>query len=114
MSINKNGFLQDYACSLIFLIVNMTEQIKENRKLFVWNLPWEMRGKELAEAFKEFWDVEFATVVLDKETKKSKGFWFVTFVNIEEAKKALTETNEKEIAGRKIYVSYAKETPERA
>jgi RNA recognition motif-containing protein len=52
----------------------MDEQISENRKLFVGNLPWEMRGKDLAQAFSEFGEVEFATVVLDRETKKSKGF----------------------------------------
>ncbi len=87
----------------------MDEQIKENRKLFVGNLPWEMRGKDLAEVFTEFGEVEFATVVLDRETKKSKGFGFVTFVNLEDAKTALTKTNEQELAGRKVFVSYAKE-----
>jgi RNA recognition motif-containing protein len=51
--------------------------------------------------------------VLDRETKKSKGFWFVTFVNLEDAKKALAETNEKELEWRKIFVSYAKENTER-
>ncbi len=91
----------------------MDEQISENRKLFVGNLPWEMRGKDLAQAFSEFGEVEFATVVLDRETKKSKGFWFVTFVNIDDAKKALAETNEKELEWRKIFVSYAKENTER-
>lgn len=92
----------------------MTEQIKENRKLFVGNLPWEMRGKDLSEAFKEFGEVEFATVVLDRETKRSKGFGFVTFVNIDDAKKALDETNEKELGWRKVYVSFAKENTEKA
>ncbi len=91
----------------------MNEQIAENRKLFVGNLPWEMRGKDLAEAFSEFGQVEFATVILDRETKRSKGFGFVTFVNLEDAKKALAETNEKELEGRKIFVSYAKESGER-
>jgi RNA recognition motif-containing protein len=67
----------------------------------------------LAQAFSEFGEVEFATVVLDRETKKSKGFWFVTFVNLEDAKKALAETNEKELEWRKIFVSYAKENTER-
>ncbi len=91
----------------------MEEQIKENNKLFVWNLPWEMRGKELAEAFSEYGEVEFATVVLDRETKRSKGFGFVTFVNLEDAKRALAEANEKELNWRKIFVSFAKENTER-
>jgi len=91
----------------------MEEQIKENRKLFVGNLPWEMRGKDLSQAFSEFGEVEFATVVLDRETKKSKGFGFVTFINLEDAQKALAETNEKELEWRKIFVSYAKENTER-
>ena len=91
----------------------MEEQIQENRKLFVWNLPWELRGKELADYFREYGEVEFATVVLDRETRRSKWFGFVTFENLDGAKNALEKANEKELNWRKIFISYAKESPDK-
>lgn len=78
-------------------------------KLFVGNLNWSLRGAQLKEIFSEFWEVLFATVVLDRETKRSRGFWFVEFANEEDAQKAQEALNNKEIEWREIRIDFATE-----
>ncbi len=82
---------------------------KSDRKLFIANLPWSLRGKDLKEIFQEYGEVVYAKVILDRDTKKSKGFGFVEFANPEDAKKAVEEMNEAEINGRTIKVDFAVE-----
>ena len=79
-----------------------------SKKVFVGNLPFKIRGKELREAFSEFGEIEDSTVILDKFTKRSKGFGFVTFVNDADADKAISEMNGKAVEGRELTVSEAK------
>jgi RNA recognition motif-containing protein len=87
----------------------MTEQsVIESNKLFVGNLHRHVRWQELKEYFSQRWEVEYASVALDRETKKSRGFGFVTFVNAADAEKAKLEANEKELNGRVIYVDFAR------
>jgi len=88
----------------------MTE-VKSKTKLFVANLPWNLRGKDLKEIFSEYGEVSYAKVILDRETKKSKGFGFVEFVNPEHAAKSVKEMNEAEINGRTIKIDFAVERP---
>lgn len=77
-------------------------------KIFVGNLPFKLRGADLRDLFSEFGDVEDATVILDRDTRRSKGFGFVEFKDEEAAKKAVAEMNEKEIEGRPLTVNIAK------
>ncbi|HCB51619.1 TPA: RNA-binding protein [Patescibacteria group bacterium] len=73
-----------------------------------------MRGKDLNEEFSKFGEVVFARVNLDRENKnRSKGFGFVVFANPEDAVKAQTEMNGKEVKGRAIRVDFARENPDR-
>ena len=62
---------------------------KSEKKLFVANLPWALRGKDLKEIFEEYGNVVYAKVILDQETRKSKGFGFVEFEDAEAAKTEL-------------------------
>ena len=80
----------------------------ENNKLFVGNLHWHVRWPELKEFFSQWGEVEYASVSLDRETKRSRWFGFVTFVNAEDAAKAKEEANEQELQGRPIYIDFAK------
>jgi RNA recognition motif-containing protein len=80
-----------------------------SKKLFVGNLAFKLRGKDLRDIFSKYGEVEDATVILDKfDNRKSKGFGFVTFVNDADADKAIAELNEKEIEGRPLTVNEAK------
>ena len=88
----------------------MTET-KSQTKLFIANLPWSLRGRDLKEIFSEYGEVVYAKVILDRETGKSKGFGFIEFANPEDAKKAVEEMNEAEIDGRTIKLDFAVEKP---
>lgn len=88
----------------------MTET-KSATKLFIANLPWDLRGKDLKEIFSEYGEVLYAKVILDRETRKSKGFGFIEFANAEDAAKAVEEMNEAEINGRAIKLDFAVEKP---
>jgi len=77
-------------------------------KVYVGNLPFSVGFEKLKELFQEFGEVEEASVITDKYSGRSKGFGFVTFTNDEDAKKAISEMNEKEVEGRKLTVNEAK------
>ena len=79
-----------------------------SKKLYVGNLPWKLRGKELRELFASYGEIEDATVILDKQTRRSKGFGFVTFVQDADADKAVAEMNGKEVEGRQLTVNEAR------
>lgn len=77
-------------------------------KLYVGNLSFSLTEEALKEAFSKFGNVEEATIITDKFSKRSKGFGFVTFSDDDSAKKAISEMNEKELEGRPLKVSEAK------
>lgn len=72
-----------------------------------------MRGNDLKETFSKYGEIIFARVVLDKETKRSKGFGFVEFANEADAQTAKDEMDGQEVRGRAIKVDFAKEDPEK-
>jgi len=47
-------------------------ETKSQTKLFIANLPWALRGKDLKDIFSEYGEVAYAKVILDRETGKSK------------------------------------------
>lgn len=79
------------------------------KKLFVGNLSWNVRDEDLKAAFSEVGTVEEAVVIIDRMKNRSKGFGFVTMSSEEEAQKAVAELNGKEVDGRAINVSEARE-----
>ena len=76
-------------------------------KLYVGNLAWSVDDNKLKELFASYGDVEEATVIRDKFSKRSKGFGFVTFTESSSGKKAIEEMNGKEIEGRALKVNEA-------
>ncbi|XP_057534462.1 small RNA-binding protein 11, chloroplastic-like isoform X2 [Amaranthus tricolor] len=77
-------------------------------KLFIGGLSFYTTEKTLSEAFSQYGQVIQAQVLQDHVSKCSKGFGFVTYASEDEADKALTEMNGKQLHGRVIFVSYAK------
>ncbi|KAJ1948592.1 hypothetical protein FBU59_001523 [Linderina macrospora] len=59
--------------------------------------------------FEEFGPIEHAIVLTDRETGRSRGFGFVTFVNDEDAQRAIEGADGSEMDGRNIRVSTATE-----
>lgn len=81
----------------------------ETKKLFIGGLPWSLDWQEVKDIFKEYGEIVFVKVIKDRETWKSKGFWFVEFVNLEDAIKAKEAMDWAEVNGRAIKVDYAVE-----
>ncbi|KAL2430379.1 putative RNA-binding protein C4F6.14 [Exophiala dermatitidis] len=77
------------------------------RSLFVRSLPASVTTERLTEFFSESFPIKHATVVLDPQTKVSRGFGFVTFVDAEDTQAALAQFNNAVLDGRKIKVEVA-------
>lgn len=77
-------------------------------KLFVGNMPYKMTKEDLTALFSEAGTVVSASVIVDRETKRSRGFGFVEMSTDEETQKAL-EMDGREQDGRQLKVSEAHE-----
>ena len=82
-------------------------------KLFIGSLAWTTTDDSLRDFFATVGTVASASVIMDRETNRSKGFGFVEMSSDEEAKKAVDELNGKELDGRAIVVSEARPREER-
>lgn len=67
-----------------------------------------MTKEELEAVFAPYGVVTEATIIIDKFSKRSKGFGFVDMQNDGDGRKAIEELNNKEVKGRTIRVSEAK------
>lgn len=77
-----------------------------NTKLYIGNLRWEINEQVLGEFFSQVGDVDSATIILDRETGRSRGFGFVVMKSEEGARKAI-ELNGTNFEGRAIIVREA-------
>jgi RNA recognition motif-containing protein len=77
-------------------------------KVYVGNLPFSIDDDRLREIFAEFGEIEEVQVIKDKFSGRSKGFGFVTFATKEDAEKAISKLNDKEVEGRNLKVNEAK------
>ena len=82
--------------------------LDENKKLYVGNLPYSVSSDDLKGLFSEFGEIVDAVVITERDSGRSKGFGFVEFSSIEEAKKAIDAMNQKEMEGRKLVVNFAR------
>jgi len=76
-------------------------------KLYIGNLSWDIDEEGFKKLFSDY-NVSEAALIKDKFSGKSKGFGFVTIDDDEEAKKVISEFNDKEVEGRKLKVSEAR------
>mmetsp|Transcript_4439 Transcript_4439/g.5766 ORF Transcript_4439/g.5766 Transcript_4439/m.5766 type:complete len:343 (-) Transcript_4439:329-1357(-) len=63
---------------------------RDRRKLFVGGLPPEVTGEEFRNFFAKYGTILDSVVMVDRETKRSRGFGFVTFEDIKVANKILS------------------------
>ncbi len=78
-------------------------------KLFVAGLPYDFDDVDLKEMFELYGAVNFAKVVMDRETGKSKGFGFVDMPDDTEARQAIETLDNASIRGKKMAVKEADE-----
>ena len=91
------GSFQEVHCALMRLLVR--------------NLPTSASEAEIRALFETYGTVQSCTLVMDKETKRSKGFGFVEMPKPGAAKAAVFNLNGIELDGSKIRVKKAKPTP---
>jgi cold-inducible RNA-binding protein len=77
--------------------------------IFVGNLTFTTTNGELESMFSEFGDVSRAQVITDRDTGRSRGFGFVEMSSSEDANKAISSLNGKDVGGRQLKVNVAKE-----
>ncbi len=78
-------------------------------RIFVGGLPYSIEEGEVRKHFENFGTVASVNIISDKMTGRSKGFGFVDMENDEEANKAMSELNGKELEGKKLTVTVAEE-----
>ncbi|TNM97771.1 hypothetical protein fugu_014017 [Takifugu bimaculatus] len=69
--------------------------MSDEGKLFIGGLSFETNEESLAEAFGKYGTIEKVDVIRDKETGRSRGFGFVKYESVEDAKDAMTAMNGK-------------------
>ncbi|MFO0763350.1 MAG: RNA-binding protein [Candidatus Gracilibacteria bacterium] len=85
----------------------------QGTKLYVGNLSWKTSDDSLRAFFASTGDVTSASVALERDTGRSRGFGFVEMATPEAAQAAIDALNEQELDGRKVFVSEARPREDR-
>ncbi len=76
--------------------------------IYVGNLSYNTGEDELREAFEQFGAVDKATVIMDRETGKSRGFGFVEMSDSADGQAAIDEMDGADLDGRSLRVNEAR------
>ena len=76
--------------------------------IYVGNLSRDLNEGELREAFAAFGEVSSASIIKDKFSGESRGFGFVEMPNKDDADKAISGLNGKDLKGRTLTVNEAR------
>ena len=77
-------------------------------KLYVGNLPYSFRDRDLESTFSQFGTVSSAKVMMERDTGRSKGFGFVEMGSDAEAQAAIEGVNGQGFGGRNLVVNEAR------
>lgn len=80
---------------------------EQKRSLFVRSLPASATNETLVDFFSEYFPVKHATVVVDQQTKESRGFGFVTLADADDATQAKATMDKKLWDGKRIRIEVA-------
>jgi len=80
-----------------------------SQRLFVGSLSYDTMDADLKQFFEQAGAVESASIIRDRETGRSRGFGFVVMASEEDSRRAISELDGKELQGRSISVSEARE-----
>ena len=85
-----------------------------SKKLFVGGLAWATTDDSLHAAFSPFGEILEAKVIYERQTGRSRGFGFVTFVQDADADAARAAMNGQAIDGRTIRIDSADQSVKRS
>ncbi|MEM1186442.1 MAG: RNA-binding protein, partial [Planctomycetota bacterium] len=77
-------------------------------KLYVGNMSFDTSEAELRDVFSQHGEVVSASIVMDRETGRPRGFGFVEFADEESGRKAIEAMNGQEFGGRPLTVNEAR------
>ena len=83
-------------------------------KIYVGNLPYSTNDVELRQMFEAHGAVDNASVVMDRESGRSRGFGFVEMGNQSEAEAAINALNGQDMGGRALTVNEARPSSSRS
>jgi RNA recognition motif-containing protein len=83
------------------------------KNLYVGNLPHSTTESELRSAFEAHGAVEKVTIVMDRDTGRSRGFGFVEMTDASAADKAIAALNGSDFGGRTLTINEAKPKTDR-
>ena len=83
------------------------------KKLYVGNLPFRSTEDELRDLFGQHGEVSSASIVMDRETGRSRGFDFVEMNEDSDAESAINALNGYSLGGRALVVNEARPREER-
>ena len=82
-------------------------------KLYVGNLPFKTTEAAIRELFEQHGPVQEATIILDRESGRSRGFAFVTMATPEAGEAAIRGLNGKPFEGRNLIINEARAREDR-
>lgn len=85
------------------------DDVKKTGRLFVRNLPYTATEDDLREHFSKFGTVSQAHLVVDKDTKRSKGIAYILYAQTESAARALEDLDNSIFQGRLLHIMPAKQ-----
>jgi len=80
-----------------------------SNRLYVGNLSFNTTEESLSSAFSAIGEVRETTIVMDRETGRSRGFGFVAMADAGTAQRAISELNGSELDGRALRVNLAEQ-----
>ncbi len=76
--------------------------------IYVSNIPFKVSNDDLERLFAAYGEVSSARIIVDKESKRSRGFGFIEMDNDAEAREAINALNGKDVGGRELSVTEAR------
>ncbi|WP_446786600.1 RNA recognition motif domain-containing protein [Macellibacteroides fermentans] len=75
--------------------------------IYIGNLSYSVKESDLKEVMEDYGTVDSVKLIIDRDTRRSKGFAFVEMPNDQEAKNAINELNGAEYQGRQMVLKEA-------
>jgi len=80
----------------------------QENKLYVGGIPYTSTNEDLKKYFEAAGEVKDAAIIMDKMTRRSKGFGFVEMATKEGAENAIKMFHDQDFQGRKLTVNLAR------
>ncbi len=81
------------------------------KKIYVGNMNYNTSEDDLRSLFGQYGEVASVNIIVDRETRRPKGFGFIEMDQSDAADAAISELDGKEVDGRNLRVNEATERP---